>query len=422
MIKQYLKQAIRLISENKLLSVISILGTALAICMIMVIVILYVVNTASFKPEVNRSRTYYFTTVKALGKEDGRRVSYSQAALPLVRACYYPLECAEVVTAVYRDDYTKMTATGMDGINSYSCTPLFTDTAFWKLFEFDFIDGGPFSKADFESGLKEVVISESLARSIFGSEKVVGQEFKLEFVPFRICGVVKDVSRFANKAYADIWAPYTFQAGYDRGGNEGISGSFSCYALLKEGYTQEDMRKEVLNRLATFNSTLTNFKADINYQPRSQMEEWIGGGYESETNMKTHYLRYGSILFILLLVPALNLSGITLTRMKKRIAELGVRRAFGATRGQIIGQVLLENMALTLLGGVIGLAFSYVAMLLLRDWLLVSTLGEAGMSLGMFNGYVFLAAFFFCLVMNLMSAGLPAYRVSSKNITDSINS
>ena len=56
MIKQYIKQALRMIGENKLLSVISILGTALAICMIMVIVILYVVNTASFKPEVNRDR------------------------------------------------------------------------------------------------------------------------------------------------------------------------------------------------------------------------------------------------------------------------------------------------------------------------------------------------------------------------------
>ena len=57
MIKQYIKQALRMIGENKLLSVISILGTALAICMIMVIVILYVVNTANFKPEVNRGRT-----------------------------------------------------------------------------------------------------------------------------------------------------------------------------------------------------------------------------------------------------------------------------------------------------------------------------------------------------------------------------
>ena len=57
-----------MIGENKLLSVISILGTALAICMIMVIVILYVVNTASFKPEVNRGRTCYITTVMSNGK------------------------------------------------------------------------------------------------------------------------------------------------------------------------------------------------------------------------------------------------------------------------------------------------------------------------------------------------------------------
>ena len=70
MIKQYIKQALRMIGENKLLSVISILGTALAICMIMVSVILYVVNTASFKPEVNRGRTCYITTVMSNGKDD----------------------------------------------------------------------------------------------------------------------------------------------------------------------------------------------------------------------------------------------------------------------------------------------------------------------------------------------------------------
>ena len=74
MIKQYIKQALRMIGENKLLSVISILGTALAICMIMVIVILYVVNTASFKPEVNRGRTCYITTVMSNGKDDNRRL------------------------------------------------------------------------------------------------------------------------------------------------------------------------------------------------------------------------------------------------------------------------------------------------------------------------------------------------------------
>jgi ABC-type lipoprotein release transport system permease subunit len=78
-------------------------------------------------------------------------------------------------------------------------------------------------------------------------------------------------------------------------------------------------------------------------------------------------------------------------------------------------------MVLTLLGGLLGLAMSYGAMLLLRDWLLVTSLGKTGLSTGMFNGAVFIAAFLFCLVLNLFSAGLPAWRMSRLNITDSIN-
>ena len=152
-----------------------------------------------------------------------------------------------------------------------------------------------------------------------------------------------------------------------------------------------------------------------------QIEEWIGGGSEFGANLFYLYVRYGIILFILLLVPALNLSGITLSRMRRRMAELGVRRAFGATQGTILWQVLSENMVLTLLGGLLGLAMSYGAMLLLRDWLLVTSLGKTGLSTGMFNGAVFIAAFLFCLVLNLFSAGLPAWRMSRLNITDSIN-
>ena len=66
-------------------------------------------------------------------------------------------------------------------------------------------------------------------------------------------------------------------------------------------------------------------------------------------------------------------------------------------------------------------AMSYGAMLLLRDWLMVTSLGKTGLSTGMFNGAVFIAAFLFCLVLNLFSAGLPAWRMSRLNITDSIN-
>ena len=47
--------------------------------------------------------------------------------------------------------------------------------------------------------------------------------------------------------------------------------------------------------------------------------------------------------------------------VQQRISELGVRKAFGATRGVLIRQILNENLVLTLIGGAVGLVFSYLA-------------------------------------------------------------
>lgn len=53
------------------------------------------------------------------------------------------------------------------------------------------------------------MISESVALALFGTDQVVGREMKLDFIVYNICGVVKDVSRFASKAWAEVWIPYT---------------------------------------------------------------------------------------------------------------------------------------------------------------------------------------------------------------------
>ena len=273
MIKQYIKQALRMIGENKLLSVISILGTALAICMIMVIVILYVVNTASFKPEVNRGRTCYITTVMSNGKDDNRRISYSSLGLPLVKECCYPLKGAEAVTAINMDRYRPLTASSMDGLKNRTSYISYTDTAFWKIFQFDFQQGGPFSPAAFTSGIRDAVISESVALALFGTDQVVGREMKLDFIVYNICGVVKDVSRFASKAWAEVWIPYTVRD--DGGYQEGINGSYSCCVLLRPGVTREELRTEALRKVEEFNAKTRDVKADILHQPSTQIEEWI---------------------------------------------------------------------------------------------------------------------------------------------------
>ena len=129
----------------------------------------------------------------------------------------------------------------------------------------------------------------------------------------------------------------------------------------------------------------------------------------------------------LLIVPAVNLSGLTLSRMRKRISEIGVRKAFGAPRRELMMQVLSENMLYSLFGGILGLVLSYVAAFLLGGMLFsvdfvsngVEDLRTMCVDL-LFDPTVFLLAFLACFLLNLLSAAIPAWRVTRTNIVDAI--
>ncbi|KAA5430753.1 FtsX-like permease family protein, partial [Bacteroides cellulosilyticus] len=139
------------------------------------------------------------------------------------------------------------------------------------------------------------------------------------------------------------------------------------------------------------------------------------------------YLQYGIALFIILLVPSLNLCGLSNSRMQQRVSELGVRKAFGATGSTLIRQILNENLVLTLIGGIVGLVFSYLAVYVMRTWLFtnsqnIGTAGDFSLSMdALFSPMVFVLAFVFCLVINLLSAGLPAWLATRRTIVDSLN-
>ena len=70
MIKLYIKQAFYQLRENRLISLVSIIGTALAICMIMVIVLVLEVRITDCVPEVNRSRSLYMKAMSIHQKGD----------------------------------------------------------------------------------------------------------------------------------------------------------------------------------------------------------------------------------------------------------------------------------------------------------------------------------------------------------------
>lgn len=187
--KKIIQQAFFQLRNQPLLSVITVLGTALAIALIMVILIVYQAKTADYAPEVNRSRSLYVKWERTVyDKKDPNSAGHSRPSLWLVKEIFYPLTTPEAVTATYEGGEVLVGTVGSDEEMN---TPLMlTDAAFWKVYQFRFLAGKPFTEADFQSGMKQAVIAKSVARRLFGGvENAIGKDILVNFAAYTVCGV-----------------------------------------------------------------------------------------------------------------------------------------------------------------------------------------------------------------------------------------
>ncbi len=414
-----------MICESKLLSALSIVGTALAISIIMVIIIILRAKTADYEPEVNRSRMLYVKWGSAVSKDNSNR-NYSRLSLYDIREAFYPLKTPEAVSAIFHYGAALLSVSG--STDEVSCDHImYTDAAFWRVNEFGFLAGKPYDQASFDAAIRQVVVCESAARSLYGGvQEAIGRRIKINYVEYTVCGVVRDVSKFAEWTYAQAWLPYTTNSEITQinlsDWGEGHSGSYCCQMLARSSADFSAIREELKQSMAKMNANSKEFELDIMDQPDDFIHQMLHQFANGGVSFSSIVLRYVVIILVVLMVPAVNLSGMSQSRLHKRVGEMGVRKAFGATKFELIRQVLIENFILTLMGGVIGLAFSYLCIGLMSNWLLASGGGGvAAMHTSMISPWIFLVALFFCLVLNLLSAGIPAWRVVRTSIVNALN-
>ena len=428
MIKQYFKQALAQLRQQPLLTTISVLGTALTICLIMVVVMQQQIKTTPFAPESNRNRLLHVKQMSTSNKnwsDDGS--SNGPKGLQTAKGWFEGLTTA-VEVSIYTIPETMQVAlprgvrTGIDALE--------TDGAFWRIFDFSFIDGKPYSDAEVKSGLPVAVITESVARLLFGtSHQVSGKEILVNDAVYRISGVVKDVSSMASTAYAQIWVPYssTHITGGDNTWCDGIMGVMRVVILARSSSDFEAIRAECERRRLAYNAGLGDYFVFYRGQPDDQLTMSQHKWANVQPDMAAYFRQQVIIFLILLLVPAINLSSMTHSRLRQRVAEIGVRRSFGATRGGVMGQIVAENLVLTLMAGVVGLLFCLIISYcwggtLFADsrlmYLNTAPVIEWKM---LFKFSTFIYALLFCLALNLLSSGWPAWRASRMSIINALS-
>ena len=427
MVKIYLKQAWTLIKQHRLFTGIYVVGTGLSIALTMTMFIIFYVKFAPIYPEYNRGRMIVLKSMKSYPKDNDQSWNCSAVSYDVVKMLQNlpHLDAIGATSRNYRENYVKVP----DLNEPISIIPLYADAGFWQVFTFRFLYGKPFTQADIDAKCREVVIPVSLAKRLFATDDAVGRSFSMDAKEYRVCGVVEDVSAATPSSVGDMWMPMTLNSWIMPDNSGKLVGNTQIYMTAPVAADKEALKEEVREVFRKYNLAAPQYMNDLMDQPDDYWTSTFRVNSCGAPDLASELRVYLYMLFALLFIPAMNLSGMMSSRMDERLAELGVRKTYGATNGSLIGQVLWENLMLTCIGGLFGLVISYLIVLTASDWILtlfdsyIDSEKTPFLSFEMlFNPIVFCTAFGLCVLLNLISALIPVVWALRRTIIQSLNS
>lgn len=423
----YIKQAWTLICQNKLFSGIYIIGTGLSIALTMTLFVILYIKFAPLYPEYKRDRTLIIDSVEKTEKDSTSNNFWQSTPNFHLVNMIRQLPSVDAVTGIKADyfGFSRIEASTL-----HTSTPIVlkhTDADYWKVYDFEFINGKPYNDSDIQSKAKNVVVSQSCAKRLFMTEDVINKTINISGSEYKIIGVVKDVVAVMDrKTTADVWAPFTTSDYTDV--TSDLRGDCEIAITAKSAAEIDVVKSEIAEMIHKYNqqNKLYNhrlFGPDIFWTHQFRHGKIL--------NEKGAFIRYGYILLALLIIPALNLSGMISSRMNKRLPELGIRKTYGATNSQLLSQILWENFLLTIIGGLVGIIISYTILLCGSNWI-TNIMNEGftesiqllsnNLSLEMlFNWWVFVAVLTISFILNIISALIPASISLRQTIINSLN-
>lgn len=432
-----------------------ILGTALAIAFTMVIAEVYYVQVADVAPEVNRSTTLYCDAIWRMPIENERDgVVQERTTIPVfycdITDIFSQLKSPECITAYMNIGFWQMNIRMADGVHDYSAQYLCTDPDYFKLYRFRFLEGRPFNKTEMDGHERVAVITRDLADRIVGKDQpAAGHIVSINNYDWRVVGVVETPPIIATHCSRELFVPYMAEGLLTATHMEVTDVAFMvCLSVPHD--RRDDFWHEVAEIEARYNMSLSSHDFPVyglNPTPidlRPSFVSHYGRTWNDVGNMFDKIIidegdAAGSILYyaipailLLMLVPALNLSGMVASRMQRRQSELAVRRAFGARKGRLLWEVLSENMMQTLIGGAIGLVVAWIALYMCRAWIFTLFIGDLASVANMRGSYavtsemlfapsIFIITFITCFVLNVLATTLPAVMALRRPIVESLN-
>ncbi|HLY70329.1 MAG TPA: FtsX-like permease family protein [Puia sp.] len=405
MLKNYFKIAIAVLKRRKFFTFISLFGISFTLTILMVLTAFIDKVVGDNYPDKKRDRSLYVNGLQERGKND-----MNGGALSFYFLNHYAGSLKTPVKIGI--------SSGFNGTNTYvnnkkiAVNYKYTNADYWDILEYDFVEGKAFNKQQVDDAEKVAVISEDMKREYFGTgSSVIGKYFEADNIQYRVMGVVKNVPITSYMTYSDIYLPYTVSKtnyndrGY-RGDYMGILLADSRSDLSK----MHDEYEQMVQKLPMESKIYDHIYSHAD----SYISAYVDTGNEDKSGVTYALTAIGVFIFLVMLLPTLNLVNINITRIMERSSEIGVRKAFGASSNTLVLQFIVENLILTFLGGLIGVVLSLIILKIINSADLIANFQLS------FNITVLSIGLLICLVFGLLSGVYPAWRMSKLNVVTAL--
>ncbi|MBS1662552.1 MAG: ABC transporter permease [Bacteroidetes bacterium] len=399
MLKNYFKIAWRNLRKSKLYSAINIIGLATGMAVAMLIG-LWIYDELSFdkKGTDNYDR---IGMVKQLVNFGGGKTEYDVSPIPL--GAYIRDHFPDFKRVSLMSGYGDMAFQVGDKL--LSKPGVYVQPEFTEMMTLRMKSGNRQTLKDMHS----ILVSESLAKALFGTEEPMGKTIRMGNTQnVTIGGVYEDFpknSSFNNYLFLGSWDLYVADQKQDE--TQWDSNSWYVYVQLKPGVTYEQASAKIkMSREAQGN--YPKYKPEFFVHP---MSKWhLYSDFKDGVNtggLVTFVWLFGIIGVFVLLLACINFMNLSTARSERRAREVGIRKAIGSVRRQLIFQFLSESMLVVLLSFALALLLVQVSLPFFNH------LSDKEMSVLWLNPLFWTMGIGFSLITGLVAGSYPALYLSS---------
>jgi ABC-type antimicrobial peptide transport system permease subunit len=358
MIRNYFKIAWRNLLKNKVYSFINIFGLAIGMA-VTIMISLWIVDEISYDTYFNN----YDSVAQVYQSQTFNGKVGTGPAIPR------PLEF--LLREEYKDNfkYISMSSWNFSRYLKYDNKSISQNGSFMqesalKIFGFKVIKGE-------ENGLKEknsIMLSQSTAKALFGETDPIGKIIKVNSeYDMMVTSVFEDIpenSTFNELQFIIPWKQYiTTQEWIQNAADSWGNNSFQMFVQIADNTSMKSVTEKILDSKKKANADTAEFNPQIFLLP---MKDWhlrsnFENGVQTGGRIETVWL-FGIIGAFVLFLACINFMNLSTARSEKRAMEVGIRKAIGSSRDQLIKQFLSESLLVVMFAFLVALILVLVSL------------------------------------------------------------